>query len=287
MIINSVINLIIIIALVIGSYTDFKKREVPDWLSYSLIFIGLGLRGIYSLATFDFSYLLYGLLGFAVFLAFALLMFYTGQWGGGDSKMLMGLGALIGLNLTFNSFLIGFFMNILIVGALYGLVWSIIVAIMNFKRFVKEFKGFYNKKELVIYKKFTIVISAVAIIAAIFVNEIIFKIILSSFAFVVILTYYLMVFVKAVENACMLKYARPDELTEGDWIAKDVMVNKKRICGPKDLGIEKKQIKKLIEFYKKNRIKKILIKTGIPFVPSFLVAYLITLLFGNLVLLFV
>ncbi len=287
MIINSVINIIIITALLIGSYTDFKKREVPDWLNYSLIFIGLGMRGIYSLATFDFSYILYGIFGLVVFLIFALFMFYAGQWGGGDSKMLMGLGALIGLRLSFDSFLIGFFMNILIVGAVYGLAWSIIVSLMNFNKFIKEFKKFYNKKQFIISKKILLAVSAALIIAVIFIDDIVFKIILSSAVILVILTFYLIVFVKAVENACMLKYVKPTELTEGDWIAKDVKVNRKYITGPKDLGIGKKQIKKLIEFYKKGKVRQILIKTGIPFVPSFLAAYIVTLFFGNLVLLFV
>jgi len=284
---NSVINIIIIVALLIGSYTDIKTREVPDWLNYSLIFLGLGLRGIYSLAVFDISYFLYGIFGFVVFLLFALFMFYAGQWGGGDSKMLMGLGALIGLKLSFNSFLPGFFMNILVIGAIYGLVWSITVALMNFKAFVKEFKKFYNKKQFVNLRRIFLVILAVLIITVILVDDAMFKIIMSSSLLVTMLFLYLLIFVKAVENACMLKYVRPAELTEGDWIAKDIKVNGKRICGPKDLGIEKKQIKKLIQFYKKRKIKKVLIKTGIPFVPSFLAAYIFTLFFGNLVLLFV
>ena len=85
----------------------------------------------------------------------------------------------------------------------------------------------------------------------------------------------------------MLKYVTPDKLTEGDWIAKEVKVNGKYITGPKDLGIEKKQIRKLVSLYKKKKVKKILIKEGIPFVPSFFIAYLVTLMFGNLLLLFV
>ncbi len=85
----------------------------------------------------------------------------------------------------------------------------------------------------------------------------------------------------------MFRYVKPMELTEGDWIAKDVKVNGKRICGPKDLGIEKKQIRKLVGFYRKGKVKRILIKVGIPFVPSFLVSFLISVLFGNMVLWFV
>tara|TARA_Y100000310_G_C20640196_1_gene793480 strand:- start:1586 stop:1843 length:258 start_codon:yes stop_codon:yes gene_type:complete len=82
----------------------------------------------------------------------------------------------------------------------------------------------------------------------------------------------------------MLKYVKPTEVTEGDWIAKDVIINNKRLTGPKDLGIERKQLNKLIAYYKKGKIKKVLIKVGIPFVPSFLVAYVLTLLYGNLLI---
>ena len=96
------------------------------------------------------------------------------------------------------------------------------------------------------------------------------------------LTFYLWLGVKAVENSCMLKYVSPEKLTEGDWIAKDIKIGGKYIAGPKDLGIEKKQIKKLMELYKKRKVKKVLIKEGIPFVPSFLIAFILTIIFGNL-----
>ena len=73
------------------------------------------------------------------------------------------------------------------------------------------------------------------------------------------------------------------KLTEGDWIAKDVVVKGKKICGPKDLGISRKQISRL----SKLNIKKVLVKYGMPFVPSFLLAFIITLLWGNIIFWFV
>jgi len=85
----------------------------------------------------------------------------------------------------------------------------------------------------------------------------------------------------------MLKYVEPNRLTEGDWIAKEIKYNGKYICGPKDLGIERKQINELIKLYNQKKIKRILIKEGIPFVPSFLMAFVITIMYGNLLLLFI
>ena len=48
----------------------------------------------------------------------------------------------------------------------------------------------------------------------------------------------------------MYKYVNPKKLTEGDWIAKNIIIKGKQICGPKDLGISKKQIQKLISLKK-------------------------------------
>ena len=96
-------NITVLISLIIASITDIKTREVPDWLNYGLIVFGLGSRLIYSIALSDFSFFLYGLTGFLVFFIIANIMFYSAQWGGGDSKLLMGLGAVIGLNFNFTN----------------------------------------------------------------------------------------------------------------------------------------------------------------------------------------
>ena len=106
-------------------------------------------------------------------------------------------------------------------------------------------------------------------------------------ALIIAVTFYLWIIMKSVESSCMLKLVNPKKITEGDWIAKVIKVNGKYIAGPKDLGIEKKQIKKLIQLHKKRKIKNVLVKEGIPFVPSFLIAYIVTLVLGNLVFLFI
>ncbi len=282
-----ILLIIALIALVIGTYTDIKTREVPDWLNYSLIFIGLGGRLIFSLAESNFSYIIEGLLGFVIFLILAYIMYYTGQWGGGDSKMLMGLGALIGLQLKIDSLLVSFFINALFIGAIYGLLYSLRLAFSNKKKFFKEWKKLFSKKIVVRVRRVFLIIVLLLIILLFLTKDYILKILLLVLALTIILGFYIYVFVKAVENSCMFKYVKPIELTEGDWIAKDVKVNGKRICGPKDLGIEKKQIRKLVNFYKKGKVKKILIKVGIPFVPSFLIAFLISITFGNIILWFI
>ena len=82
------------VVLLAGSYTDFKTREVPDWVNFGLIGIGFGINLLFTVIYWKINFILASIAGFGIFFALAWLMFYFGQWGGGDSKMLMGLGAL-------------------------------------------------------------------------------------------------------------------------------------------------------------------------------------------------
>jgi Flp pilus assembly protein protease CpaA len=276
------------IALLVGSYTDIKTREVPDWVNYGLIGTGLGLALLFSAVYWNVTFLINSITGLAVFFIIAYIMFYSGQWGGGDSKILMGLGALIGFDLSFkNLFLISFFVNILLVGAVYGILFSLFLAVKHRKKFLIEYRKISRKKLVLNAKKYLVVFLFIILFSLFFIKEYIVKLFLASFLVIFVITFYLWIFIRVVEKACMYKYVKPSELTEGDWIAKDVKLGRKYITGPKDLGIEKKQINKLIQLYKKNKVKKILIKEGIPFVPSFFIAFILTIFFGNLLFLFV
>ena len=276
------------IVLLIGSYTDFKTREVPDWVNFGVIGIGFGINLLFSLIYWKINFVLASIAGFGIFFALAWLMFQFGQWGGGDSKMLMGLGALFGIDFLAKKFFLAHFLaNALIIGALYGILWSIFLIFKNKGKFIKIFKSSMKNKKVTLAKKAVFILFIILILFSLIVPDGFIRLMLLYLAIVIALTFYLWIAVKAVENSCMLKYVKPQQLTEGDWIAKEVKIDGKYVTGPKDLGIEKKKIRKLIELYKKGKIKKILIKEGIPFVPSFFVAYVITLMYGNLVFLVV
>ena len=280
------------VALLYGMITDFKIREVPDWLSFSCIFAGVGIALINSLTFGSWSFIINSLAGLTLGVAIGFLMYYTGQWGGGDSKLLMGLGALLGLNIygfdfsiIFDSFMISFLINILLAGAVYGMVWIFILAIKNRKKVVKKFRKIRQSKEFTRLRWVFFFLLIAMILAMIFLPNNILKyyfigIILFGFAFS-----YAWIFIKAVEDLAMIKKVDVSKLTEGDWIYKDIKINGKKICGPKDLGISKEQIKKLLELKEKNKIKDVIIKEGIPFVPSFFIGFVLTYFFGNLIFL--
>lgn len=259
-----------------GSIFDLKTFEVPDWLSYSLMVVGIGLRLIYSLAIWNFSFILYGILGLVIMIGLGFAMYYGKQWGGGDCKLLMGVGALFGSSPSFLDlewpFLLVLLLNILIVGGIYGMIWSLILMINNYKRFLVEFK-----KQRFLEVKLSL-IAFIFIIAVSYYFEILIYGLL--FGIILIFGIFMLIIIKTVEKVCMIRRIEVEKLTEGDWVAEDIKINDKVICSSKDLGLSLDQIAKL----KKNNVKKILVKYGIPFVPAFFIAFVLTLLIGNLFL---
>ena len=282
---ETIILLVAFLFIVIASYTDFKSREVPDWVNFAAIASGLGLRLLYSVFSWDYHFFVAGVIGFAAAYLLACIMFYSGQWGGGDSKLLMGVGALLGVELSFDTKGFAFLIALIIVGAGYGLLWSVWLAVNNWKGFVREAKSILFEMSALhrLSLGAAIVIFAAAFVAR---DDVFVFVLLLFLSLFVILFFYLFVFVKAVQDSCLMKWVVPQKLTEGDWVAEDVVVGKRIIAGPKDLGVSQAQIKQLIALYNKRKIRRVLLKTGIPFVPSFLLAFLLMLWKGNVLLAF-
>lgn len=269
--------IIIIVALsvlIIGSIQDLKKREVMDWLTIGLIFYALLLRLIFSVYKSDFNIILQGLIGLLICYIISLVLFYSGQWGGGDSKLLMGMGALLGHGTNLYIFTI----NIFLAGAFYGLIYSSYIAVKNWKNFKPEFIKLF-KANIVIHR--VLLLLAVIILVALMYTNPFYRLPMSLIVLLCLSMFYLYVFTKSVEKGAMIKKYNPKQLTEGDWIVKDIVIDGKYITGPKELGITKKQIKIVQKLHKQNKIHYILVKEGIPFIPSFLFGYVGMLIYGN------
>ena len=60
-----VADFLIVLTLVwilIAMYKDFKKREIPNWLNFSLLIFALAFRLFYSIFSNDYNYILWGLI---------------------------------------------------------------------------------------------------------------------------------------------------------------------------------------------------------------------------------
>ncbi len=266
---------LIILALVwivVAVIQDIRKREVANWWNFSLIAIALAYRAFLSALFLDYRYFLSGLAGFAIFFALAYAFYYGRIFAGGDAKLLMGLGCVIGFSLAFLENLetfIYFIVLLLICGAVYGLLYSLALSYKDREAFSKGFL-----KQLKQNKRLILVSVVPAIILAVFFlimgHNLFLLLPLVIFLFPFIYTY-----AKAIEESCMVKKVAVRKLTEGDWLYREIKVGRKRIK-PSWEGLSSEEVAVL----RKSK-KKILIKQGIPFTPAFLLAFIVLLLLRN------
>ena len=246
---------------------DFRKREVANWWNFSLIAFVLVFRAFVALNTRDVWYLYWGLIGLAVGFVLANLFYYARMFAGGDAKLLMALGTVIPLSNSFLSNLhlfARFILLFIILGSLYGLVYSLVLIILNFGEFRKAFSNYYLQ-----YRLLSWIAIVVAFVFGIFFSFIGFYmgVVLSI---VVLLLPFLLISAKAIEDSCLSKKIAVRDLTIGDWLSEDVKAGG-RVIKPNWEGLDERELA-LIQ--KKLKNKKVAVKYGIPFTPSFLLGLL-------------
>lgn len=209
-----------------ASIHDLRTREVPDLLSYGFILFSIAY-GIVRAMLFSSWQPLFQMLGGALAMLFlGLLFFYTGQWGGADSKLLIGVGALLGLG--FGSWDALFFLIFLLFGgAVYGLAYVAFLILKHWRPFRKEFLKLVREPHIRRYRILVLLLSFLLLL---------FSLSLEGFsrfllALLVILFYtlfYAWLIVKAVEESILIKQYPVTRLTEGDWVHEEVWVEKKQ-----------------------------------------------------------
>lgn len=257
-----VIGLIWIIGAVVQ---DLRRREVDNIWNFSLIGVAFAYRFSVSLFNSDYWFFINGVLGFFIFLVLGNLFYYSRIFAGGDAKLLIALGSVLPLgfnwivNLKIFITFIGFF---LLGGSIYVFIFSLFLVFFNWKKFKKEFmkEAKLNKKSLIL----GFVFSLSWIIFSLFTN-----LSFLFFGFIFLLFPLLFTFAKSVEESCLVKALKPEELTEGEWLYENIFVNGKKIKASWD-GVSRND---LILIKKKYR-RKIWIKQGIPFTPGFLIGFM-------------
>ncbi len=273
--IDSWLTAVALLVLLAAAYIDVKTKEIPDWLNFSLLATALGWRSI-AATTQGFSILLSGIIGLAICLLIALFFYYTNQWGGGDSKLLMAMGAVIGVSWPPSKdswALLWFLLLLLFIGTIWGIIWMIGVAVKKKQLFELSFKhSLQNHKYLhLILALFT----GLMLILTIVFRPSVFVSLVWLLAIISLPLFYLFLFVGAVEKSCFYTRKKPPELMEGDWLAQDVVVKGRKVITKRSLS--KDDLTFLREL--KNKITTVLIKEGIPFVPSFLFSFIIVAFF--------
>ena len=261
---------LIVLALIwvlFASIQDLKKRMVSNWLNFSLIIFALGFRFFYSLfESNSFAFFYQGLIGLGIFFVIGNLLYYGKLFAGGDAKLMIALGAVLPLS---DVFLVNlrifalFFLIFFFVSAIYGIIWSIflVLSTKNFKVYGKEFRKRINKNKKIIYLAtiFGIILAILGFLDAV----------LFYFGILIFILPYLYIYAKTIDDVCLVKNLKTSKLEEGDWLYKDLRINKKLIKADWS-GLSKTQIKEIRKKYKVIKIRQ-----GIPFIPVFLISFLI------------
>jgi hypothetical protein len=239
---------------------------VPDFLSYFLISGGAFLSLLLAIYNGNLSNLVYFPASVAVLFGFAYLMYFLGQWGGGDVKLMLGLAFVFtALNIYSNFSFVAVFINTLVFGGVYGLLGTITFGLLKFKLLKKYLRSY----------DIGIIIIGVAAIASFLLylpSPISYLSAFAAFLFVSMRYIYL------VAENLMYVEVPVAKLTEGDWLVNDVKDEKGSIIVERrNTGLIPEDLEKLSH----SKIKRVLVKIGLPFVPGVLLGVLITLIFGN------
>lgn len=130
--------------LIWAAWIDGKELRVPNWMTYSMILAGLVFNGI----TGGWEGLGFGSYGMLIGLACLMPLYAVGGMGAGDVKLMAGIGAWLGADVTWNAFLVsvvvGGIMAICMV--LWRKSWNKHFA--NFFMIIHEFMTIKNPGEL-------------------------------------------------------------------------------------------------------------------------------------------
>lgn len=251
--------------IIIATAQDLKRREVDNWLNYFLLLGSFSY--VFFLVIFERNFSLVFISFFVLVIMFALMnLFYYGRvFGGGDAFLLFAMSALfVGTSYIGSAISVGIFVALLMIsGSVYGLSYSLYLYGKNFKKVNREMKRYFSKSRNIFF---------FSILAGIFFFLLsCFYFIFLFFAVIFILFPFLYVFGRGLENVSMIREISTTKLREGDWLANDERVGNKTVkMNWEGLSMEE------IRILRKKKIVKI--KEGIPFVPAFLIGFVLYIL---------
>ncbi len=251
------------LGVLISGIWDLFTTEIPDEIPTLMAFIGV--FGWLLYAQTDIMPLIASISMGSLFLIAGWAAYKHGQWGGGDAKLLAAVVYVV----PFWRFAADFTLNLLISGSVYIVIYALIAGMRNRKTlryFADDLKE--NKK--------TISLAAAIIIAigsAVTYISLVSSLPVYNGLWLVLISLGLVLFWRygvVIETKVFMKKIPSSELKPGDVIA-----DSKQWDGLKKWELE--SIRKNHEY--------VTIKDGVRFGPAFPAAFLITLYYGNLMLL--
>lgn len=282
MLIISITIVMASLVLLIASYFDIRTGEIPDKIGFGLISIPLLTSMAYSFFRNDYSFFIASIsLGIAYFIV-GYIPFRLGQWGGGDLKLLSGIGCTLGFLIIAGYFketvipsCLFYFVNMGMVAFPYALLYAFILSFKPGGVF-HEFRNYFRKTNYIVLVIFSFIPSILALLLK---PKILIAIYLLPPLFI-FASFYL----RAFEKIALRQTIHAVELHEGDVVAEDLISEGKIIASKRCIeGLTQNQIERIQKLSSEERIPdRITIKKGIKFVPILFIAFLFTVLAGNM-----
>jgi Flp pilus assembly protein protease CpaA len=253
----------------IAGLWDLKTTEIPDEIPTLMAALGLFSWFVYALTYGNFVPLGLSMACGTAFLAIGWALYRFGQWGGGDAKLMAGIGYLVPYFPGISLFPVWFFVNVFIAGSFYVIIYSVLLGLMN-RHALRNFASDVMANWKLVFAV-PVVISAAFVALMLYSSAVNAALVSAAF----IATAFVMAFwryAKVIEKDVFTRTVDAASLRVGD-----VLVDSKVWD-----GLSESQLAGL----RKSR-KKYVIKEGVRFGPVFFISLMLTMLYGNVLFLFI
>lgn len=270
--------------LTLASIADLRTGEIPEKISWGLAVSILVLAITHSTIVSDATPLILTIGIGLIFFTFAYLVYRMGQWGGGDVKLMGGIGCSLGLidamgfiwpNTRLMPYPISYIVAMGFLALPYAVTYSLYLSVKKpavFTQFAENLKD--TKKQLLIVCSLT---------PALITAKLGYPILVEIYLLVPV-SIIALIFLRAVEEKALRKEIPVKDLVEGDVLAEEIKTGEKTIKPEHAIeGLSLAQVEELKTLAGEGKIPwEVTVKWGVKFAPILLFSYALTVWVGNL-----